>query len=467
MLEGVAAPATSTVPRATRLRKLLWLALMLAVGMVLTFTFWIRLSKPSGPLARMELADGRILQIEGVTYGTEHRIGHNSILVERLGPWMPGKLRDWLTPKFPENRIKLEQPALVVWVNAINPETGTNVDCQSIRTEFVEKHGDLFGQETSSWFGGQKFWRVGHIFCSYPRDEMRLTFRVTPWKKGKNTPVTVQFANPHVVTPANWTGEPLPQTKTVSGLQITLARLNMRTNEQKYWQTPSKYFEPVFELRQNGQPASGWSEPEWTTEDPTGNRGECVGLHYAALRFRATVYPTTTNADAALPVGTLPPVDLGVLTNQTLWNSRIRVGTNELVALGICPPGVYTFTGGAFDPTGPRMTAVGGGAPSGWTSQTKRVTPMKLQTWHGHYTPAPTIYIRATQLKDPDRLALRLRDDSGRTWTAKPEPQGCPDGVHAFLLELPSEITNIVPELVLLQPVEADFMVETKSAPKP
>jgi hypothetical protein len=377
---------------------------------------------------------------------------------------MPRKLRDRLRPKYQENTLEMEHPGLVVWVNAINPATSTNVDCQGIRTEFVDKHGDVFGAETSHWFGGQAFWRVGHIFYSYPRDEEQLTWRVTPWKKNMNTPVTAQFPNPNVMRPANWQGEAPPQTKSVGPLEITLARLNTRTNEAKDWQSASAHLEPVWQLRQGGQVAQSWEDPEWTAEDPTGNRGQYLSRHWAALRFFATIYPTATSTDATFVVATLPRVDLSTLTNQLLWNSSILAGTNEMVALGICPPGVYTFSGGKFDPTGPRMSAVSGGTPSGWTSQSKRVTPMKLQTWHGHYTPSPTIYIRAGKLGEPNHLAIRLRDEAGQLWVAEPESQGTPDGVHAFLIELPPEVTNVVAELLLLRPAQVEFLVETIAA---
>ncbi len=412
-----------------------------------------------GPLPQLNLADGRILQIEAVTYGTKHRIGHRSIIYDHFGPWMPQKLKDWFAPKSPESSIELKRPGLVVWVNAIDPATGTNVDCQGIRVEFVDKHGDLFGQETSSWFGGQTFWRVGHIFYCYPRDEEQLTFRVTPWKRGKQTPGMTKLVNPRVSPAANWPATPPPQTKSVGALEITLARLNLRTNDANYWQTPSVYFDPVWEARLDGQFAPGWADPEWIAEDPTGNRGQFLCPHWPALKFFVTIYPTATNAAATL-ITALPKVDISALTNQTLWNSKFAAGTNEFVALGVCPPGVYTFTNGNFDPTGPRMGAVGGGAPSGWTRRTKRTNQLKLQTWHGHYTPSPTIYVRAN-LTDRDRIAVRLHDETGQLWTALPEPQGNPDGVHAFLLELPAGVTNVLPELVLLKPVQTEFLVKT------
>ena len=457
-------PTPGATPRKPQWAKRALWGIGIVVVVLISFVLVRAMFEPRRPLPQLKLADGRILQIEGVTFGTKHRIGTRSIFVDRFGPWVPKKLRGWLEPKVPENTINSERPALVVWVNAINPATGTNVDCQGIRMEFVDQHGDLFGQETSSWFGGQTFWRVGHVFYSYPRSEAQLTLRVTPWKKNKDTPVTTQFQNPHIAQAANWSGGPLPQTKTPGPIEITLSELQIRTNETKYWQTASLYFEPVWQLRQDGQVAQDWSDPEWTAEDPTGNRGQYLGLHQPALRFSVRVYPLATNTNSLATVAALPRVDLNILTNQTLWNSKLSIGANDVVALGVCPAGAYTFTGGDFDATGPRMSAVRGGAPSGWTGQSKRLTPMKVQMWHGHYTPKPTIYIRASQLKEPDRLALRVRDDCGRVWAAKSEPQGHPDGVHAFLLELPSDVTNVVPELVLLKPAQAEFLVKTASA---
>jgi len=458
-MNGAESPAMVSPPKGGW-RKLLWL--VVAFNLLLGFVFLRPLFESKPSLPKLTLADGRILQIEGVTHGTHHRIGRRSVLFERFGPWLPQTLRDWFAPRSPENTIDLDRPGLVVWVNALDPVSGTNVDCQGIRTEFVDRDGDLFSSAKSGWFGGQKFWRVGHVFYAYPRGEEQLTFRVTPWMKGRDTPVTAQFANPHVTQPANWSGEPLPQSKNVGPYQITLSRLNLRTNETKYWQTPSVWLEPDWELRRDGQAVSGWSPPEWLAEDATGNRGQQLGRHQPVLRFVATIYPTATNVDAAVLIGVLPGIDPITLTNPVLWNAKLAAGTNEFVALGICPPGSYTFSGGNFDPTGPTMGAVQSGAPSGWTSQSRRLTPLAVKRWSSHYTPHPTIYLRAPSLPEPARLGLRLRDELGRYWATEPEPQGAAGGVRPFLLKLPAGVTNVVPELVLLHPLEADFLVRTK-----
>jgi hypothetical protein len=107
------------------------------------------------------------------------------------------------------------------------------------------------------------------------------------------------------------------------------------------------------------------------------------------------------------------------------------------------------------------MGPVRGGAPSGWTSQSQRVTPLKVQKWNGHYTPVPTVYLKTRDLPGGQVLGMRLRDEQNRYWPAKPEPQGDPKGVRPFLIELPSEIKTVVPEVVLLKPIKAEFMVRT------
>lgn len=416
------------------------------------------------PPQRILLGDGRILQIEGVTYGTKHRIGRSSSFLEHFGPWLPGKMRQLFEPKYPESRIDLERAALVVWVNAIDPKGETNVDCQGISTGFVDKHGDVFGDDHPHWFGGQKFWRVGHVFYSYPRDERELTWQVTSWRANKAG--SVQFLNPNLTQPLKWSGDPLPQTNTVGELEIVLSGLNTRTTggKKKYWEPPGTYWEPAWEFHQHGQAAPGWEKPEWNAEDSVGNRGQFPGVHQPVLRFSVTVYPKATNTEAAATIAVLPKASLAGLNTNIWWNRNCQSGSNEIVVLGICPPGMHEFCRGVYDTNGPHMGATRGGAPSGWVGTEKRINPVQIVEWDGHYTPSPTLYIRAPELRQPERFAVRLRDDQGRYWPAKPEPEGAAHGIMPFLIELPPTVTNVVPEVVLLRPVRADFLVQTEAS---
>lgn len=440
----------------------------------------VLLDRPKPPV-QLALGDGRILQIEGVTYGTEHRMGRNSML-ERFRPWLPGALISLFGIDRHENIITWERPCLVVWVNALNATGQTNVDCQAIRVEFVDQHGDLFGSATSSWFGGRNFWRVGHVFPWYPRDERELTLQVTTWKEGQTS--TTKFLNPNLVQPAQWSGGFLPQSKTVGDVELRLNGLNLRTNGQgrkSYYETAARYFEPALEIFQHGRPAAGWETPEWFAEAPNGNRGQFLGIHQPVLRFCASVYPAATNSAATHLIATLPPVDLTTLTTNVWWNRTNSVGSNTFVTLGLFPRGTHTFSEGAYESSLALVNGPGGGAPSGWTGMSQRISPMRVKESHSHYTPSPVIYVSvkhhapdmpvfdhpvASSGDGAERLAIRFADGRGGYWLAKPESMMV-DGIQPFLIELPPEATNLVPELVLLRPVKADFLVHTSNQLSP
>ena len=444
----------------------------LALVLIAAAVFWAARSPVSQkPLAAVALGDGRILQIEAVTYGANHHVGSRaSEVVRRLGSWLPRRLLSLFAPKYPEAVISgLDSPALVVWVNAVSAAAGTNVDCQGIRVELVDEHGQHYGSATSSWFGGDKFWRVGHVFQVYPRSQSHLTMQVTTWKGDITN--QLQLPNPHVVQPAAWTGLDLPQQKPAGDLNIVLTALRLRTNgvPPKYWQTRAIYWEPVWELRRRNEKIGGWDEPEWFAEDPTGNRGEQLGANQPVLRYSATFYPAATNAQAAQLLATLPQIFLTNLPSILWWNQTVRYEAENISILGLFPAGSYVFNRGAFLTNPPvSMGPVRGGAPSGWTGQSVTVNPLKVVFYHSHYsTTNCVIYVSAPKLGGKTRLAMRLRDDQGRFWVAKAEPQGAEDGIHPFLVNLPPEVIRVTPELVVLKPAEAEFMVRVPSPANP
>jgi hypothetical protein len=453
-------PSSVAKPKSSGLKKVFWgffgLALLLAVG----FIVLVWAAHPRPPL-QLPLADGRILQIEGVTYGKTHSIGEPALIYEHFRPWLPRGLRQWLEPKHPKSTITTEQPALVVWVNAIDPKGGTNIDCQMLRAEFVDSNGQILGTSSTSWYGGNSFWRVAHIFYVYPRDESQLNLEIVPWRTNRAS--SIRIANPNVVRAAQWTGKHLPQSKTIGDVELELAQIIVHTNggPKKSWEAPATYWEPVWKFRKDGKELDGWAEPEWTAEDPLGNSGKFLGTRQPVLRFSATVYPNANNLAAAPALATLPPINLSQVTTNTWWNTTCAVGTNTIVAMGICPPGVNVFMDGASVTNSSRMGAVRGGAKSGWTGRSWRATPVQVKHEDAHYTPDATIYIRAPDLKEPERLAVRLKGTDGKYWEAAPETQGSPQGIHPFMLRIPTNIASVIPEIVLLKPMEADFLVNT------
>jgi hypothetical protein len=438
-----------------RIRRII--VLILAVVLLLVFAVVVLLFRKGPSPQRVPIADGRIIQIEAVSFGTNHQVGVRSPMLDRFGPWLPSGMRQALEPKVPHSRVRTPHAALVLWINAVDT-AGKSVDSQAVRVEFVDEHGELFGEQDRHWFGFGNFSRVAHVFHTYPRQQKKLELRLTPWRTNQGSLTTI--VNPRVHTAAAWAGRTLPNAERVGNLEIVLRDLIVRTNDQTYWQTPTRYWEPVWELRQNGTAAFGWDAPEWAAEDPTGNRGKYLGLHHPVLRYSATFYPGATNLDFAQLVARLPQTAVSAMQSNIFWNTKHALGTTEVFALGILPAGVNVFTEGAHT-TARTMTAVRGGAPSGWTSQSQRVTPLKQQHWYGHYTPVPVLYLKAPSLPPDTRIGVRLVDEQGRYWLAKPEPQGVRDGIRPFLIELPDQTQSVTPEVVILKPVQATFQVQT------
>ncbi len=420
------------------------------------------LVRPKGPsiTTSVKLADGRILQVEAVTYGTNHVCGESSFLIDRFGVLLPNALHKRLLPKQPRNTIEVDKPSLCVWVNAINSTNGNFVDCQGIRVEFVAENGDLFGSANPHWFGSSGFWREGYVFDAYPRDATELTLHVTPGRKKQTS--TLKFPNPKVISPATWTGKPTPQRQTVGKMELELTRLIERTNgsPKEFWETPTRYWKPEWKLSENGAAATGWDEPDWLAEDRLGNTGQFLGVHQPVLRFSATLFPTATNLQHSIPLATLPSLSLTNITTNW-WNITVKAEAADLLVLGVFQPGAYTFLDGEMvtNPATP-MTAVKGGTPSGWTGAMERTSPVTVKNWHGHYTDRPVIYLSAPSLAGDLRLGIRLRDKTGNYLIAEPESQGHPDGIYAFMLPVTNTV-SVVPELVLLKPIKAEFLVAT------
>ncbi|MDB6122097.1 MAG: hypothetical protein JWQ71_1090 [Pedosphaera sp.] len=466
-------PAMSISSAKTRSRKLLktglWSVLIILV--LLAATFGLTRAKPKELLAKAQLADGRTLQIEGVTYGTKHRMGNvSSTLVNRLYHWLPAKLVQRLEPKDPQSTIDgLPRPALVVWVNAVDSITGANVDCQGIRMELVDEHGDVFAEGTRYWSSfNNNFYRVGHVFYSFPRTAKKFTVQITPWKT--NETARVELGNPHVIITETWAGNALPQQKRIGDIDVVLTELAMQTNgsPKKNWETRLVYWKPVWELRRNGEKLSGWRAPDWMAEDPTGNKDQYLGVRQPVLKYSATFYPSPTNAEVAVLIETLPETAVTNLQSSVWWNKKSRFEMHEILVLGLFPVGTQMFSEGSYQTNPPvKFGATRGGAPSGWVSGSHPVNALKEQMFHGHYsTKNPVIYVKVPELGEKRGVAVRLRDEQGRYYVAEMEPEGAVEGIHPYIVKLPAGVKSVVPEIVVLKPVEAEFMVKVPEVGK-
>jgi hypothetical protein len=437
-----------------------WVALALVVLVVVLGTVaMVQMRKEQKPLAAKALGDGRIFQIEAVSFGTNHQVGVQSILFERFGLWMTPQLREFFGPKVPKATITRRAPALVVWINALDETYLTNVDCQSVRMELRDVEGNVYSENQPNWFGGEKFWRVGHVFEVFPRHEPELKITLASWR-GSNS-VTFTVPNPGMTPAKDWKGEAPPVRKREGAYEVVLRSLTVKTNGGEYWKGASAYWEPQFELwKQGEQLKQGWTL-EWSAEDAWGNRGKELGTTKPVLKFQASYFPSATNEANAVLVTNTPVAEVGA--GSQWWNFAAPVGTNRVELLGLFPAGVHTFSDGEYLTNPPiKFAATMGGAPSGWVGGSRR-TPLRVEEYRAHYSDVPVIYARVSDPKNADRVAMRVRDaESGRTYVAEPEPQGAAGNILVYLVKVPKEVRKVSAELVFLPPVRAEFFVTTK-----
>ncbi|MBL9176066.1 MAG: hypothetical protein JNL10_21160, partial [Verrucomicrobiales bacterium] len=243
------------------------------------------------------LWNGQQLRIEAVTFGTNVVLGRRNLVRDFFGSWLPDPLVEWFSPVVGQSRWSSEVPQLTVWLNGFDPARGQFVDCQRFRVELVDESGDVYPSEGRSWHGFTKFSRVGHGFSAFPRRGEMLRIRITPY--ATNISYTVTVPNPgRILEPPAWPAAPLPQSTVGNGIELRLAGLAQRTNgaPDRPWETPSVHWQPQILLLSDQKPAAGWLDPEWWAEDPTGNRGQTLGLHEPIQRFHIQAFPSVTNA---------------------------------------------------------------------------------------------------------------------------------------------------------------------------
>lgn len=430
--------------------------LLATAGVILSLLVIVILRGTAEP-ARVLLPDGREFCIEAVTFGTNHVVGWNDWWLVPFRKILPQSAVQLLTPTRGQSRQATGQPALVVWVYARNA-AGKYTDCQRVRASFIDESGDVYpanGNANSAFSGG--FSREAYIFTVFPRRLRQLKLSLSPFRSQETA--TVLISNPaRNEGLAHWRPESLPATHRTGGIELRLESLVVQTNggPQRWWEPVSLHWQPLFTLKEHGQPARGWQEPEWTAEDPTGNRGQTLGLHEPVQRFIATVYPEPDAVGQEARQWMLPVARLPTTPQGFVWNTNRVLEGASITVIGLFPPGAYTFSQG-------QLCTPPGGVSSmrGWTGLSKQVLPGKWQYWATHGATNFVAFLRWTAGKDSPRIAVGINYRQGQlssTQWAHPEPGG---QVTAFNFDpLPPDAVEIGLEIVLLKPLQTEFIAQ-------
>jgi hypothetical protein len=167
-----------------------------ALAALLLYVFVVGLMLSRRVPSRVPLPDGRILQIEGVAFGTHHHIGWHGPNLRGAFVWLPGNLNKVFPVARPAAEFDYDNPVLMVWVNTLSPTTRDYVNCGRLQVEIRDEQGIVYPGQAWSAQASHDFWRCGFAFPEYPRTQSKLMLRITPF--GTNQSVWLEIPNPQI-----------------------------------------------------------------------------------------------------------------------------------------------------------------------------------------------------------------------------------------------------------------------------
>jgi hypothetical protein len=240
--------------------------------------------------------------VEAVTFGKEHHFEPGRF---RLA-WLRGLLP--LVPWRPTEQFYPEEALLAFWITRRDPVTGRylNLDEWS-GTVALDRHGCAFPEK-----GRQVFWSdpmraageargvsgpatlprapAGYryiggyaVWRNFPRRDPR--FRLLFYGKGGRRMAEFLVQNPAATDVPPWRPEPVPATRQVGDLAVTLQRTSGEMRRYGDEEPPRYHFRSRFTFVQGGRPTRDWEALECRFGDATGNDARVGNPGHAPTRL--------------------------------------------------------------------------------------------------------------------------------------------------------------------------------------
>ncbi len=177
-------------------------------------------SSAASPSAWLTLPDGSSNRIVAVTFGTNHFLGSP---VSRMVSHLPDALQDMLPSSYHETTT--QKPTLVVWLER-HSSSNTPPMYGNPYALLADGNGFISGPQNFPTGGFGTLDIVPTAFDAYPRRDAQIVlkfFNRTAAGQATNCG-TLQFPNPFARAYPDWKPEPLPATKHVGDLDVTLLR---------------------------------------------------------------------------------------------------------------------------------------------------------------------------------------------------------------------------------------------------
>ena len=314
----------------------LWFVLIAAV-LVAAAGAWIATAWRGlwGRHPQVVLADGSVLRVEGLTWGT------NQVFYLEPGSWTRLKRRlptAWQSGIW-EPKDPIESPGdpdAHLWVSRIDPVTGAYLPALGPEFAHLDRVGTVFASSGGSSSGPTP-----------GRADMALQFKALDWRADSLRFQVSQGGGTGSFTLPNprrgerfpeWTPLPLPQTRQYGEFKVTMTGLR--------WLSPG--WQPEIRVSaSDGQDATPWFDLQPMFVDPTGNRswtrllsGELVwGVEVDAYPTARFPFP----AAGVIPLGSASIPGAG----QHQFFPMSAAGTNASIhSAWITGPGKFTFRDG-------------------------------------------------------------------------------------------------------------------------
>lgn len=379
------------------------------------------------------MSDGKVLRIEAVTWGKNHRLNFDysssaswEFWNRRTMPLQHGGGHD----------------QLMVWMTCRDARSGRSLDfdwwsgsvvVDSLGEELRDFNPMFwqFGPRGSSGGGGQRpfradrsgydTWLVGSSFPAFRTDGGRFKLQVK--NASGNVVATIELTHPSPPAAQTWQPEELPATKSVGNVTVTMNRLNANSQshshngvEQKWW-----YYWPDASVSENGSPTSEWSVNQLDVTDPLGNQpqyGQSLSIREPAWKVR--VVAARTQASKFTPAETWNPSELVTFvlpakdTAVPLTCAHMIDGVAITLA-AFAGPGKtsYSIATPGMSKYGNFTSSSGGSAfGSSTKTETKRNGSTTTATVDANW---PHLTLESSGLSPLHRLYLLAKDDQGRS----------------------------------------------------
>lgn len=379
------------------------------------------------------MPDGKVLRIEGVTWGRNHRLNYE---YSPSGAWAV-----WDRRHMPLAH-GYGQDQLMVWMTCHDARSRRSLDFEWWSGSVVV---DSLGQElhdsnpyqwqtgprgNSSGGGSHPLradrssyddWVVASSFPAFRTD--RGSFKLQVKNVSGEVVATFELTHPSPPAAQTWEAETLPTTKTEGDVSVTLNRLpanfHWQTNngvKQKYW-----YYSPDTTVSENGQSTNEWEVTLMDVSDPLGNHqlqyfqyGKPISLREPAWKVGLVATRRQTSKFTATETWTLKRLPLpGKDTAVPLTDSQSIGGvTVTLAALAGSGKATYSLATPGIAKFGNFSSSSGGGAFDSLTKvETKRNGSIATSTVEANW---PHLTLEAAGLSQLHRLFLLAKDDQGR-----------------------------------------------------